>query len=110
MYEGVILRDEQMFLDIVRTTPDYVEAVDLLRRAKTAVLEEKEKALNAGDAAQDQKMARLLTKLGDEIKYINQREDRIRWGESIRNALGKEMYDAVKVEMSMKRFPPLRGL
>ncbi len=105
-----VLRSDKAFFEIVSTTADYLEAVDLLRRAKTAVLKEKSAALRKRDTSRDQEMSLLLTKLGVEIRRINEREYKVRWRDAVRDLFGKEGLDAVIAHMEMQRYPDMVNL
>lgn len=69
------MRDETLFFQIVQTTPDLTEAIDLLRRAKTAVLRLKRAAVAQGDGQEDQRLCATLARLNDEIHYQTRIED-----------------------------------
>lgn len=73
--EGLAVRDEQLFFQVVQTTPDLREAVDLLRRAKTAILRLKQLAIDQGDGQEDQRLSATLTRINDEIHYQTRIED-----------------------------------
>lgn len=75
MDDGLVIRDETLFFQIVQTTPDLKEAIDLLRRAKTAVLRLKHAAVKRGDGHEDQRLGATLTRINNEIHYQTRIED-----------------------------------
>ncbi len=74
-HESIVFRDEQLFFNIVQTSPDLREAIDLLRRAKHVVLRLKLEAVARGDGDEDQRLSATLTRLNDEIHYQTRIED-----------------------------------
>jgi hypothetical protein len=93
--ESLVFRDEAMFFNIVQTTPDDIEALDMLKRAKHAVVREKALRVEKGDTSQDQTLAALLSKLADEIKYVHQRLDRVSMRAAIKAVCGEQAYQDV---------------
>lgn len=88
----MVLRDEALFFQIVQTTPDFVEAEDLLRRAREAALREKAALVLKGNTKQDQALNVLVAKLNHEIAYYARAANRAEWQNAIEALWGKEGY------------------
>lgn len=88
----MVLRDEAMFFNIIQTTPDDVEAEDMLRRARTAVLREKAQAVELGVTRADQSLSMLLTRLNDELHYLSERRNRVHWRDAVKALFGESGY------------------
>ncbi len=88
----MVFGNEKMFFQIVQTTPDWVEALDMLRRARHAVLREKAAAFGKWDNKEDQRLAALLSRLNEEIKYQNTKIDRVSMFEAVRDVCGPDLY------------------
>lgn len=86
----MVLRNEKHFFEVVRETPDLVESEDMLRRARLAVIDEKNNADELGDGVAVLELNLLLTYLGDEIRALNKRQERIRIKAAIIALFGQE--------------------
>ena len=93
-------RDEDLFFRIIQTMPSEIEAVDLLRRAREWVLNEKDEASNKKEKNE---LDRLLTRLNDEIKYQNQRINRINERAAVKELFGADALTELSDFMHAKR-------
>lgn len=91
----LIEHDQEMFFQIVQTTPDYLEALDLVDRARAVAVRKKNRASKECRVRDEKGWDEVLTRLNAEKKHINLVLNDMRWHESIRQALGKEALDAV---------------
>lgn len=94
--DPLVTRDEALFFQIVQTTPDTVEADDLLRRAKTAVLRMVEEARELGDGREEQRLNNTLTRLNSEIHYQTQIENRSRFREAAERVFGPGAWEKIR--------------
>ena len=96
--DALFWRDTELFFKIVRTTPDYREAEDMLRRAKRAVNEviHKEK-FKEGEVT----LSDLLGRLNDELHYVNRVVDDLQWGRVIKEKLGIHVFEELVAYKNM---------
>lgn len=100
MERHLVLRNEQHFFEVIHTTSDLVEAEDMLRRARTAIIAEKneldaeipsaKKRVAIDNGIEINRLNLLLTYITDEIRALNKRQDRIRIKEAIKALFGDE--------------------
>ena len=94
--DPLVTRDEALFFQIIQTTPDKVEADDLLRRAKMAVLRMVDEARLLGDGYEEQRLNHTLTRLNSEIHYQTQIENRSRFREAAELVFGPGAWEKIR--------------
>lgn len=93
MKELMPLHDEELFFQIVQSTPDLIEAMDMCRRGVHAVRRVQLVAKADGDAEVDFNCARTVERLRNEITYIGMIYDQVQLRRGIKEVLG---IDALK--------------
>lgn len=101
--------DVEKFFQIVHTTPDYYEALDLIERARAAMIRKKREFVRLKRAGDEHACAATLTRLNAEKKRINIVLHDMDWHESIRATLGQEALNAV-ISYRMGLYREGRGL
>jgi len=91
------MEDDSIFWERVSTMP-YVEAEQHLRRRRLWALEQRMRALKAGD---DEKPWELLvTKLNDEIHMVSQAQQSASLRKAMRDVLTPEQFEAVLTRLA----------
>lgn len=90
MNEMMPLHDEELFFQIVQSTPDLVEAMDMCRRGVHAVRRVQLVAKADGDSEVDFNCARTVERLRNEITYIGMIYDQVQLRRGIKEVLGVE--------------------
>lgn len=88
MKELMPLHDEELFFQIVQSTPDLIEAMDMCRRGVHAVRRVQLVAKADGDAEVDFNCARTVERLRNEITYIGMIYDQVQLRRGIKEVLG----------------------
>ena len=107
----LIFRDEERFFSIVQSTPDITEAVDLVRRARAAVLKAK---LESRPGAEHARLDLTVTRLNDELHYQTRIEERAHLKHAIKALFGEDAWPRVLVYRAeiiqrSRRTLPARG-
>ena len=89
------LHDEELFFQIVQTTPDLIEAMDMCRRGVHAVRRVQVMAKAEGDAEVDFNCARTVERLRNEITYIGMIYDQTQMRRGVKEVLGLDALIAV---------------
>lgn len=82
------LHDEELFFQIVQTTPDLIEAMDMCRRGVHAVRRVQMMAKAEGDAMIDFNCARVVERLRNEITYIGMIYDKVQVRRAVKDLFG----------------------
>ncbi|MDI3949425.1 UPF0262 family protein [Pseudomonas aeruginosa] len=88
MKELMPLHDEELFFQIVQSTPDLIEAMDMCRRGVHAVRRVQLVAKADGDAEVDFNCARTVERLRNEITYIGMIYDQVQLRRGIKEVFG----------------------
>lgn len=88
MREMIALHDEELFFQIVQSTPDLIEAMDMCRRAVHAVRRVQLRAKADHDIEVDFNCARTVERLRNEITYIGMIYDQTQLRRGIKAVLG----------------------
>lgn len=90
MSELMALHDEEMFFEIVQTTPDIIEAMDMCRRSVHAVRRKQAQALADKDMLVNYNCARVVERLRNEITYLGQLYDATNIRKAVKSIFGIE--------------------
>lgn len=97
MSELQALHDEELFFQIVQSTPDIIEAMDMCRRSVHAVRRKHAEANANGDSEVAFNCARTVERLRNEITYLGQIYDQTNFRKGLYAVLGREAVDAVEL-------------
>lgn len=84
------LHDEELFFQIVQTTPDIIEAMDMCRRSVHAIRRKMVEALANKDTLVLQNCSRVVERLRNEITYLGQIYDRTHYRRAVFILFGPE--------------------
>lgn len=84
--------DETMFFNIVQTMPNAIEALDLCKRARQTAISDMQKLRLDGLHKEAVNIDGLITRLNDEIKYINRFLVSSSFEKACKEIVGHEMF------------------
>ena len=90
--DRAVFEDEAWFFEHVQTTPDRVEAEQMVRSAMIDVKRESLKASRAHDNDRCHALGLLRERLKNELHYMQQTANACTWQAAVKEVCGEELY------------------